>query len=65
MQQLSKRNTYTPTDTSLVCSNCGSTLNIAEDRRSVQDLKTSDNTSQKYSSTICQGVPEMGQSVVG
>ena len=47
MQQSSKRNTYTPTDTPLVCSNCGSTLNIAEGRRSVLSLKTSDNISEE------------------
>ena len=47
MQQLSKRNTYTPTDTPLVCSNCGSALNIAEGRRSVLNLKTSDNISEE------------------
>ena len=47
MQKLSKRNTYTPTDTPLVCSNCGSTLNSSEGRSSVLNLKTSDNISEE------------------
>ena len=47
MQKLSKRNTYTPTDISLVCSNCGSTLNSSEGRSSVLSLKTSDNISEE------------------
>ena len=48
MQKLSKRtNTYTPTDTSLVCSNCDLELNNPKGRDSVQDLKTFDNTSEE------------------
>lgn len=42
MQQLVERNTYTPTDTSLVCSNCDSELN-RDENLSVQNLKTSTN----------------------
>jgi N6-L-threonylcarbamoyladenine synthase len=46
MQQLSKRNTYTPPDTSHVGSNCDHILNIPVDRESEYDLKTFDNTSE-------------------
>lgn len=42
-QKLSKRNTYTPTNTPQVRSNCDSVLNSSEDRNSVQSLKTFDN----------------------
>ena len=42
MQQLEKRNTYTPTDASQVRSNCDSLLN-REETLSVMDLKTSSN----------------------
>ena len=47
MQKLSKRNTYTPTDTPLVRSNCGSVLNSSEGRNGVQILKTFDNSSEE------------------
>ena len=48
MQKLSKRsNTYTPTDAPQVCSNCDSVLIISKGRRSVQDLKTFDNSSEE------------------
>src|ERR1019366_8971234 len=43
MQQLEKRNTYTPTDASQVRSNCDSLLN-REETLSVMDLKTSSNS---------------------
>ena len=42
MQKLSKRKTYTPTDTSLVCGNCGPWLN-RDESPSVTGFKTSDN----------------------
>jgi len=42
MQKLSGRNTYTPTNTSLVRSNCDHVLN-KEETLSVHDLKTLDN----------------------
>jgi hypothetical protein len=45
MQKLEERNTYTPTDTPLVCSNCDPVLNSLE-RDSVPDLKTSSNNSE-------------------
>jgi len=47
MQKLSKRNTYTPTNASQVCSNCDLTLNIPMGRESVEDLKTFDNNSEE------------------
>jgi hypothetical protein len=45
-QKLSKRKTYTPTDTSPVRSNCDHELNIPEDRESVHGSKTFDNNSE-------------------
>jgi len=50
MQQLKERNTYTPTNTSLVRSNCGSSLNNSEDRNSVVGLKTSFNNPEENQS---------------
>jgi len=47
MQKLLKRNTYTPTNASQVCSNCDLTLNIPMGRESVEDLKTFDNNSEE------------------
>ena len=45
MQQLSERNTYTPTNIPHVRSNCGSSLNSPDwVRDSVADLKTFDNS---------------------
>ena len=47
-QQLSRRDTYTPTDTSLVCSNCDLSLNMYERvSASVIDLKTLDNNPEE------------------
>ncbi|CAG0937878.1 hypothetical protein BROC_00035 [Candidatus Brocadiaceae bacterium] len=45
MQQLEKRNTYTPTDIPHVRGNCDLALNNSESRNSVPDLKTSSNNS--------------------
>ena len=48
MQKLSKRtNTYTPTDTPQVRMLCDSVLNISKGRRSVQNSKTFDNSSDE------------------
>ena len=49
MQKLEKRNTYTPTDTSLVCSNCDLILN-RDQSLSVQGLKTSSNNLEETQS---------------
>ncbi len=49
MQKLEKRNTYTPTDTSLVCSNCDLVLN-RDQSLSVQGLKTSSNNLEETQS---------------
>jgi len=49
MQKLSERNTYTPTNTSLVRCNCGCELN-KEETLSVHDLKTFDNNSEEIQS---------------
>ena len=47
MQKLSKRNTYTPTNASQVCSNCDSLLNNSQRVvNSVTSLKTLDNNSE-------------------
>lgn len=50
MQKLSKRNTYTPTNTPLIRSNCDPELNSSQGKNSVQDLKTLDNNSEVVSS---------------
>ena len=49
MQKLLERNTYTPTNTSLVCCNCDSELN-KEEILSVQSLKTSNNNPEENQS---------------
>ena len=46
MQKLEKRNTYTPTDTPLVCSNCDPVLKAPRGKSGVQGLKTSSNSSE-------------------
>ena len=45
-QKLSKRNTYTPTNASLVRCNCDQELNNSKGRNSVPGLKTFDNNSE-------------------
>ena len=48
MQKLLERNTYTPTNTSLIRSNCGLSLNNpCGVMDSVIDLKTSDNSPEE------------------
>ena len=55
MQKLRKRNTYTPTDTSLVCSNCDLTLN-RDQSLSVPDLKTSLNNLEETQPQQTEGL---------
>ena len=61
MKKLSLRDTYTPTDASQVCSNCGLSLN-KEEILSVKDLKTLDNRSEV--NLLVSEVPEQMFSVV-
>ena len=51
MQKLERRDTYTPTDTPLVRSNCGLSLN-REETLSVADLKTLSNNPEVDNSSI-------------
>jgi 5-methylcytosine-specific restriction endonuclease McrA len=46
MQKLEKRDTYTPTDTPLVRSNCDPVLKVPRGKDGVQDSKTSSNNSE-------------------
>jgi hypothetical protein len=55
-QQLARRDTYTPTDTSLVCSNCDLSLNMYERvSASVIDLKTLDNNPEENLPHLIEG----------